>query len=153
LKPDRKLSYSDSAAILRQCKYGILSTSTLDGVPYGVPVNYFYVPDDNAIYFHCAIKGRKIDNIITNNNVSFVVVGKEMIIEDRFSTQYESVIVTGTASLITDNEEKRSKLVQLCEELTPAAEGRDEFILKYLPSTTIVKITINDISGKKNQAN
>lgn len=102
----RQMSAEDAIQVLLRGKHGVLSTSTLDGIPYGVPLNYFYVQEDNAIYFHCFIKGRKLDNLYQNDRVSFVVVGIEKIVADRFVTHYDSVMITGRTTFITDNQEK-----------------------------------------------
>ena len=151
MSPDKKLPDAAATEILKQGKYGVLSTVSADGIPYGVPVNYFYVAQDNALYFHCAVKGRKIENITANSKVSFVVIGSEQIVEDLLTTRYESVMVTGTASLITDEEEKRAKLLQLCEVLTPTAVAHRGagVVPEHLPPVAIVKIAIDEISGKK----
>jgi uncharacterized protein len=60
-RKDRAITNDEAIAILRKTEYGVLSTITPDGKPYGVPLNFCYL--DNSIYFHCAIEGRKIDNI------------------------------------------------------------------------------------------
>jgi nitroimidazol reductase NimA-like FMN-containing flavoprotein (pyridoxamine 5'-phosphate oxidase superfamily) len=61
-------------------------------------------------------------------------------------------MVTGTTSFITDNEEKVKKLVQLCQILAPGAiERRDEVIKKELPAVTIIKLSIDEITGKRNR--
>lgn len=152
IRPNRRMSELDALQLLRNGKYGILSTSSSDGIPYGVPMNYFYSQGDNSIYFHCFIKGRKLDNIRQNDKVSFVVIGKETIVDDLFVTHYESVLVEGRATLIADEKEKTKKLIQLCETLTPEATGRrDEVIKNHLSEVMIVKLLINKISGKRNQ--
>jgi nitroimidazol reductase NimA-like FMN-containing flavoprotein (pyridoxamine 5'-phosphate oxidase superfamily) len=152
IRPDRRMSEADAVQILKEGKYGVLSTATLEGIPYGVPLNYFYVEEDNALYFHCFIRGRKLDYIKENSRVSFVVIGKENLVAERFVTHYESVIVTGRAILITEEEEKIKKLIQLCEILAPSVlERRDEVIKKQLSAVTIVKIEVDEISGKRNQ--
>ncbi len=152
MKPNRKMSLADAVQLLKDSNYGVLSMSTLDGIPYGVPVNYFYMQDDNAIYFHCFVKGRKLDVIEQNNKVSFVVIGKENIVAEKFVTHYETVLVTGRAIIINNNEEKINKLIQLCEVLTPLSiQRRDEVIKKQLNAVTIVKIEIDEMSGKRNQ--
>ncbi len=152
IKPERRISEAEALRILREGTYGVLSTASTSGVPYGVPVNYFYVEAEQAIYFHCFVRGRKLDNIRENPLVSFVVVGSEQIVPERFVTHYESVIVSGRATLITDAAEKTRKLVQLCEALVPASlERRDQVIQKQLAAVIIVKIAIEEISGKRNQ--
>lgn len=152
MKPSRRMSETDAIQILKEGTYGVLSTSSRDGNPYGVPLNYFYVPEDHAIYFHCFVKGRKLDNIMKNDRVSFVVVGNEKIIPERFVTHYESVVITGTASLITDDKEKTERLLQLCKALAPTAvERREEVIRKQLSAVVIVKVKIEEICGKRNR--
>ncbi len=150
MKPENKLSDSAALEILKNGTYGVLSTAAPDGTPYGIPLNYVYVPEDSALYFHCAVKGRKMENLTANGRVSFAVVGNEQIAEAQLTTHFESVIVTGTASLITDDTEKRAKLARLCEVLAPSAVERSNTILSGpLPPVAVVKIAIGEISGKK----
>ena len=47
---DRQLNTEDTLSILEQGEYGILSTVSADGIPYGVPVSYTYF--NQCIYFH-----------------------------------------------------------------------------------------------------
>ncbi|WP_312642592.1 pyridoxamine 5'-phosphate oxidase family protein [Hydrogenoanaerobacterium sp.] len=154
MKPSRRMPREDAVEILKNGKYGVLSTSSEDGMPYGVPINYFYIEEENAIYFHCALKGRKTDNIQANNRVAFVVIGQEAVVEERFTTHYESVMVSGIATFVTDLAEKEKKLNQLCDALTPSAVARRaEVIQKYLPAVAIVKLEICELTGKRNKDN
>jgi len=58
---DRMLSIEESKDILKNCEYGVLSSISDNGYPYGVPLSYVYF--DDAIYFHSAREGHKIENI------------------------------------------------------------------------------------------
>lgn len=150
--PSRGMIQEEAYKILKEGTFGVLSMSTKDGTPYGVPLNYFYAPEENAIFFHCLIKGKKLEYLKENNRASFVIISNEKIIPERFTTHYESVILTGKAHLITDSEEKRKRLIQLCQALTPESiERRDEVIEKKLVAVTIVKIEIDEITGKRNR--
>ena len=60
-RKDKEIGTDEAINLLTKCEYGVLSTVGNDGQPYGVPLNYTY--KDNCIYFHCALKGHKIDNI------------------------------------------------------------------------------------------
>lgn len=152
MKQNRTMSQEDAYKILGNGTYGVLSMSSKDGIPYGIPVNYFYVPEENAIFFHCFIKGRKLDYLTENNRVSFTVVGSEKIIQERLITHYDSVVLSGTASLITENEEKTRRLEQLCRILTPAMFGKTDAVIKqHLPAVTIVRIDILELTGKRNR--
>jgi len=69
-------------AVLQKAEYGILSIASLDGIPYGIPLNYCVMND--TIYFHCAVHGRKLDILAQNGSVSFCVVGDTEVLPDKF---------------------------------------------------------------------
>ncbi len=147
----RKLSDEAAEAMLQQGTWGVLCTATEKGFPYGVPLNYVYLPAENALYFHCANAGQKLDYLRENPLVSFVVVQKADIIADRFTTYYESVLVQGSASFVTDLNEKSRCLFALCKSLVPKAMMHSEqMICRQLTAVTIVRVAIKEISGKKN---
>lgn len=56
-RKDREISKQEAMAILRTAEYGTLSIASLDGIPYGIPLNYCVMND--AIYLHCAVNGKK----------------------------------------------------------------------------------------------
>lgn len=148
---NRKMDDKRAIEILKNAKYGILSTSS-NNIPYGVAVNYFYVSEENSIYFHSKKIGNKIKNIKNNPYISLFILGNQEVIPDRYITHYESVIVTGKASLILDEEQIKEKLIILCEKFAPKEmQRREEVINKYLKAVCIVKISIENITGKKNQ--
>ncbi len=60
-RAERAVSVSEARQLLEQGEYGILSTCGPDGQPYGLPLNYCVL--NNAIYFHCALDGRKLVNL------------------------------------------------------------------------------------------
>ena len=68
-RKERQLSAEAALAILEKCSWGTLSTVGEDSWPYGVPVNYAVI--GNALYFHCAKTGHKLDNISHCDKVSF----------------------------------------------------------------------------------
>jgi len=143
---DRAIAESDAKEILQNGVFGILSTVSSDGQPYGVPINYFFLK--NHIYFHSAIEGHKIENIKENDKVSFCVVGKTYVLPDKFSTKYESVIVFGRAIEI-EGDEKREALLGL---INKYSQGFIEDGLKYIDKASnkakAYKILIESITGK-----
>ena len=92
-RKDRQLTQAEALEILEKCEYGILSTADPDGVPYGIPVSYAFA--DDKIWFHGAGEGRKLDNMASNDQVSFCVVGQTEVQPEKFATKYESVIAAG----------------------------------------------------------
>jgi len=145
-RKDRLITNTETLSILEKGEYGILSTASFNNEPYGVPVNYCLI--DECLYFHCAIEGRKIDNINNNPRVSFCVVGKTEVLPDKFGTKYESCIVQGVASESFGNE-KQLALEGLIHKYSGnfVSEGLN-YIEKLKDKARVYKITIESISGK-----
>lgn len=145
-RKDRELKNDEIIEILKNNTYGILSTISENGYPYGVPISYIFF--NNSIYFHSATKGHKIDNILNNSKVSFCIVGETCTLPDKFTTNYESVIVFGKAIEVLDDE-KNSALLEIVKKYSPdyIEEGK-EYIEKAGKATKVLKISIEHISGK-----
>jgi hypothetical protein len=127
-------------------EFGILSTASLDGQPYGVPISYSYT--GNVIFFHSAIDGHKLENLRKNNRVSFCVVGRTEVLPDQFSTKYESAIVFGMAFELTDDE-KHKGLLEIVKKYSPGfiQEGL-QYIENAANKARVYKIVIESITGK-----
>ncbi|URZ18577.1 pyridoxamine 5'-phosphate oxidase family protein [Clostridium felsineum] len=146
-RKDRELRNDDIIEILKNNEYGILSTISENGYPYGVPLSYIYMND--SIYFHSALDGHKLDNIKISDKVSFCVVGETSVVPDEFTTNYESVIILGKAKEIFDDE-KTSVLLEILKKYSKEyIEKGKIYIEKAGQRTKVFKIDINHISGKK----
>jgi nitroimidazol reductase NimA-like FMN-containing flavoprotein (pyridoxamine 5'-phosphate oxidase superfamily) len=145
-RTDRAIPESEAKGILEKGEFGILSTASLDGQPYGVPISYSYT--GNVIYFHSAIEGHKLENLGENNRVSFCVVGKTGVLPEKFATRYESAIVFGKAFELTDHE-KHNGLLEIVKKYSPGFinEGL-QYIENAVHKTRVYKIVIESISGK-----
>ena len=145
-RTDRAISESEAKGILEKGEFGILSTASLDGQPYGVPMSYSYT--ENVIYFHCAIEGHKLENLRKNSRVSFCVVGKTEVLPEKFSTRYESAIVFGKAFELTDDE-KHKGLLEIVKKYSPGfiKEGL-QYIENAVHKARVYKIVIESITGK-----
>jgi hypothetical protein len=145
-RKDKALLKDDAVRLLQEGEYGVLSTVDGKGQPYGVPLNY--VLRNDCLYFHCALEGHKLDNLLANSRVSFCVVGRTNVLPAEFSTEFESVIVFGEASVVQGNERYQA-LVGLLEKYSPEFldEGR-AYIEKFDNRTKVVRIEIDSITGK-----
>jgi hypothetical protein len=145
-RKDRQLGNEQAIEILQQGEYGVLSTLGENGYPYGLPLNYIVLDED--IYFHCAMEGQKIDNILYNEKVSLCVVEKSEIKPKEFSTDYSSVIVFGRA-MEAGEEERQKALQEFVNKYSPAylKEGKD-YIEKMKENTRIMKIEVVHMTGK-----
>ncbi|MBD7912517.1 pyridoxamine 5'-phosphate oxidase family protein [Clostridium cibarium] len=145
-RKDRELKNDEIIEVLKNTSYGILSTISENGYPYGVPISYVFFND--SIYFHCATKGHKLDNILNNDKVSFCVVGNTCVLPEEFSTKYESLIVFGKAIEVFDDEKNMALLETLNKYSPDFIEQGKEYIIKAGKATKVIKITIDHISGK-----
>ena len=150
-RKDKQITLEESLELLRIGEHGILSTVDQEGQPYGVPLNYVY--SDDAIYFHCALSGHKIDNIKNNSKVSFCVVGGTQVLPADFSTNFVSMVIFGIASEVK-GEERYGGLIALLKKYSPdyLKEGK-KYIEKLDKATKVIKIDIQQISGKRAPAN
>lgn len=144
---ERKMDDHEAMELLVGGEYGILSTVSAENEPYGVPVSYVVYGD--SIYFHCATVGSKLDNILNNNRVCFTVVGQTRVLPEKFSTEYESVVVYGNAAIVNKEEDKIKALMELIRKYSPnfINEG-EEYINKAHNRTALVQIKISSYSGK-----
>lgn len=148
-RADRVIPLEQAIEILHKGEYGILSTVSADGQPYGAPVSYSYV--DDAIYFHSAMEGHKLENLALDNRVSFCVVGKTEVLPDKFAVRYQSAIAFGKASEL-DGDEKLCGLTELLRKYSPdyLEEGR-LYIGANAERTRVYKITIESLTGKSSK--
>ncbi len=152
MKPERMTSETAARDILKSCNLGTLSLVTPDGLPYGVPINYYYDEAKSALYLHCAPKGKKIDCLLAHPQVSFSVYKNPVIVEERFTTHYDSALVTGRAEIMADTEEKRAALTTFSMALAPSGAYRlQEVVDKYWKAVTMIRISIEKIEGKRNR--
>lgn len=119
--------------------------------PYIVPMNFGF--KDNCIYIHSARKGRKIDIINKNKNICFEVDIKEKIVKSEnacnWGMKYYSVIGSGKAQFIENIEEKRDALDIIMQKYSETDSKLFEYSPSSLEKTALIKIEINEITGKK----
>lgn len=145
-RKDRGMSESEARALLERGEYGILSLCGADNEPYGVPLSYCLL--DNAIYFHCALEGRKLTLLADNNRASFCVVGATEVIPEKFSTRYESVIVSGKVTEALDADKQRG-LEALVDKYCPDYHEKGlQYIGADAAKTRVFKLQIDTVCGK-----
>ena len=145
----QQLTQAECVEILKRNTSGILAVFGDEGYPYAVPLSYVY--DGNAVYFHCAKSGHKLDAIKSCAKVSFCVVDKDDVVPQKYTTHYRSVILFGRASIVNSNEEILSAIEKLAIKYHPmdSRENRDTAIKKDYAAMVIVKIDIEHITGKQ----
>ncbi|MDR4498930.1 MAG: pyridoxamine 5'-phosphate oxidase family protein [Candidatus Scalindua sp.] len=137
--------------LLTNALVGRLGTC-LDNIPYITPVNFVY--DQNKIYFHSALEGRKIENIKSNSNICFEIDQLISIIPGvnrpcASTTQYKSIIIFGNIKIVTDIEEKVFALNKLLEKYAPHSPRLSLSSGAIIGRTGVLSIEIKEITAKQ----
>jgi len=145
-RQDRELTWEASMAILENGEYGVVSSVSADGQPYGVPVSY--VLHEGCIDFHSATEGHKIANFSSSDRVSFCVIGKTNVLPEKFSTEYESVIVFGHISE-REGTDKTQSLQALITKYSPDHKDiGNTYIEASQDRTKVFSVSMDQITGK-----
>lgn len=100
---------SEIERILGSTNIGRLATVGADGYPYITPVNFVF--HRGCVYFHCAPRGEKLDNIRRAPRVCFEVDVPLAYLDVAFDPSrptchlhqfYHCVVIRGTASVVED---------------------------------------------------
>lgn len=147
-RKDREMDKDFALSISDKCEYATLALCGDRDMPYCIPISI--ARKGNLIYFHSAMEGRKIEILRKNPCVCLSCVGDTNRMKDKFTTEFESAVIFGSASEVTDTSEKTEALRMICLRHTP--ENMDEFdeaITKSLFRTAVWRITISQITGKR----
>jgi len=127
------------------CRIGLSD----NGQPYIVPVNYGY--QNNRLFFHSAIEGRKIDILRKNPHICFEVTVDDTIVTGEkacdWGMRYRSVMGEGTVLFLEDTTEKRAALDIIMSQYD--REGVFTYGDGALERVTIIQIDIISLSGKQ----
>jgi len=146
-RKDREKPEDFALAVADKCAFSTMATVNADGTPYCIPISP--ARDGEWLYFHCAQEGHKIDNLRQRSKVCISCVGVQEAIPGKFTLKYESAVIFGSASEVTNREEKIHALNLICERYTPDNMAAfDEAVKRQLQATAIWKIHIDEISGK-----
>ena len=103
-------------AFLKQAKIGHIASS-VDGQPFINPTMFWYDEENHQIAFHSNVAGRIRSNIESNSKVSLEASELGRFLPSNvaleFSLQFRSVVVFGTARVVTDPMEARRLLYGL----------------------------------------
>ncbi len=147
-RQDRLLEKNEAISLLEIGEFGVLSMASSETGAYGIPFNYVW-DRKLYLYFHCAPEGKKLELLKIDNRATFCVVGRTNVIAEKFSTGYESIILTGTVSHNLSVDEKRRGLELLAEKYSPGNKvGGEKYIDKLFSKTEVLRFEIKTCSGK-----
>jgi hypothetical protein len=142
--------------ILSLTNIGRLATNGQDGYPYITPVNFVNMKEN--IYFHCAPKGEKLDNLIKDSRVCFEIDVPLAYIDIALDPNrpichlhqfYHCVIIRGKASIVKDGHLKVSALNALISK----HENTEDFkkVTEEMPNykaCEVIEVKPDSISAK-----
>jgi len=145
-------------AVLDKAEYGTLAVCH-NNKPYAVPLNFVRIEEN--IYFHSALKNKKMKMLEQNPYVSFSVVESYSIIASFFSSTeglacpathfFKSVSIDGVAEVVENREEKAMMFEAMMQKLQPEGGYKpfsDEAYDKALEVTAVVKIVPSSVTCK-----
>ena len=142
------LPEKEAYELLEGSSHLILSLVDFDNSPYCVPVNFVIV--DRAVYLHGAPMGTRSQLIRHNPKISACAVIQDEIVPEKLTSYYKSIVLQGSAAIVTDSDEKLMALISLAKKYAPAfvQQGIQE-AKAQLQYVEVVKISINEIQAKQ----
>ena len=149
-------SYDKVKEFLNEEHVGRISTIDVNGYPQTIPMNFVFLND--AVYMHSHPRGEKIENFKRNDKAGFEVDRELEFLPSYFEdpknasladTLYISIVMKGTASLVSDKEEKTIALNGLMKKYQPEG-GYDPITsdMRVLDGVAVIKIAPKILQGK-----
>ncbi|MEA1994492.1 MAG: pyridoxamine 5'-phosphate oxidase family protein [Euryarchaeota archaeon] len=139
--------------ILIQGKYATISLCR-ENEPYVVTLSYGYDEKKNALYFHTALKGLKLEIIRQNPRACGTVIEDRGYLEGRCAHAYRSVVFQGKMRIVQNLEEKKHAMSVLLNHLEEDPEPIKERNLRKdeaYDNIGILRLDIEEITGKKGE--
>lgn len=136
--------------ILEETKYVTVAMTDNDG-PYLVTLTHAYDEEKNAIYFHCAHEGRKVDILSRDSRVWGQALIDKGYVEGSCDHLYETAQFKGRVVFLDDPAEKRHALQMMIQknEGKPEAVIKDQVTDESVSHVSIGRIDIELLSGKR----
>ena len=150
-RQNRALTRDQALNVVRKTSHATVGTADAEGNPYVCPVTPVLVGEDK-LYFHCAAApgGRRSTNLAMNPRVSVCFIASDETLPAQFSVNYASAIVTGRASLVTDEAERDAAMAALLARHAPgnAPEHNREYLDAAFRFVAMWRIDIESVTGK-----
>jgi nitroimidazol reductase NimA-like FMN-containing flavoprotein (pyridoxamine 5'-phosphate oxidase superfamily) len=139
--------------VLKRGKYAIIAMCR-QGEPYIVTLNHGYDEKRNALYFHCALEGLKIDFIRDNPEVCATVIEDRGYRMGECEQAYRSVVLWGKMYVVDDLQEKKHGIDVLLKHLEDEPDQVRERSLKSdeaYQKVGILRLDVTEMSGKQGE--
>jgi uncharacterized protein len=141
---------AEMKAILAAAKYVTVAMCRAEE-PYLVTLSHGYDEKRNAVYFHCAREGKKIEILAANNRVWGQAILDRGYADGRCDHLFASVQFRGRVSFVEEEAEKRHALAVMIRQLE---SDPDKVMGHQITEASVAKVHIGRIdldylSGKK----
>lgn len=145
----QELPADEALRLLEAGSSGVLALLGDGGWPYAVPLSYAYAA--GKLYFHCARAGHKLDAVRGEPRASFCVVAQDLVVPEKYTTHYRSVIAFGRVRILEDGDEKRRGIELLAERFAPddSAGHRRRVVDSEWDNFCVLEFDIEHITGKE----
>ena len=152
----RMRSEAKMAEFLAKEHVGRIATVDGEGYPQVIPMNFVFL--GGAIYMHSHTRGEKLDNILRDGRAGFEADRELEFLPSYFEdphdasladTLYVSVVIKGTATLVSDRAEKAMALNGLMSKYQP--EGGYDPVTESAPvldAVAVIKLVPKTMHGK-----
>lgn len=134
--------------ILEKEKRGTLAVNGDDGYPYAIPIDFWYDPTENKVFFHSATAGYKTDAMNRCDKVCLTVCEQGVQKED-WSYHARSVVLFGRAKPVEEEARKREKAKRFALKYYPSEEEVEEELEKDFWRVAIWEISVEHATGKR----
>lgn len=146
----------DIVKIMKDCD--VCSVSFAGGdFPYVIPLNFGVLETEGAValYFHGVGEGTKFERMKIDNRVAFcMTTGEELELGDKTcnaTMRYSSVCGNGRIEMVEDNAERLKGVACIMNQYDKSGRIEYDFDGRVMGKTTVLKITVEQITGKSNK--
>ena len=143
----QQVSDGECRKVLREARRAVLSVNGDDGYPYGMPVNFYYDEDEDAVYIHGSRRGHRADSVGRSDKVCLTLWDEGYREEGDWAFFVTSVVVFGRAETV-DTDSAMDKLRALGMKYYPTAGEVEEEIAEDAGKVRITRIRIESMTGK-----
>ena len=143
-RKDRERDAAFAWEVFDQASFGVLSMRDGEG-GYGVPISPARIGE--AVYFHCAVEGKKLDCLAQWPQACLTAC--EAAGPDYFSCKYRSAILRGQVSMVEDEAEKTAALRAITEKFCPGDMPDFEKYIPKMKATVVCRMDVTEITGKE----
>lgn len=147
-RQDRQTTRADALRVLAESEYGFLAVTGADGVARAIPMAHVLVGE--SLYFHCARKGQKLDELAARPRAGYTCVLRAQNVPDKYTTNYASAMAEGAVAVVADEAERQSAMRALMEKYSPDYLDCPAYdkTMRGMPATVMLRLDIEQVYGK-----